>query len=121
MKTELGIAYAQIKGGFEHDSHGFHIFFDQSSTVPCFYIRDFSYPFLSTEEEDEAFAKKVKENLESLGIHNNDIIPVLLYDGDVIAISSNGNDMWIDVREESFALKSFEEFGIIPTSIKVYI
>ena len=48
MKTELGIAYAQIKGGFEHDSHGFHIFFDQSSTVPCFYLRDFSYPFLST-------------------------------------------------------------------------
>ena len=122
MKTELGIAHAQIMGGFDRSSGYFNIFLDKSEHLPCFWHRCLFYPHFSTREENETFANNVKKNLESIGIHDNDTVAVLLYEGDVIAIGSNGNDMWLDVRnEEAFDVKSFEEFNILPNSIKVYI
>ena len=122
MKTELGIAHAQIMGGFARDSRFFNIFLDKSEHLPCYWHRCLCYPLFSTQEENETFATNVKKNLESIGIHNNDTVAVLLYEGDVIAIGSDGNDMWLDVRdEETYDVKSFAEFNILPNSIKVYI
>ncbi len=122
---EVNIATARIEGlkkspyYFNHQCYWSWdiIFFDTSTltfnNLPFIKVGD-------TEEEGVSFCNQLKENFKQANIYDGDKVAVLFEaNGDIRAISSIGQDSWIDVTDK-FVNKTFKELNIVITSLKVH-
>ena len=126
MKCQgVNIATARIEGltkppyYFDHRCfYAWNITFSDTSTL---FFKNLAFIKVGdTEEQGEEFCNQLKANFKEAHIHEGDMIAVIFdNDGNVLAIGSLGEDLWIDVTDK-FVKKTFEELNIVITSLKVY-
>lgn len=102
---------------FQHHSfYAFDITFDKTSTL-CFNHLTW-IPAGADKDVAEEFLKAVKQYFATAGIYEDSNVAVLFSsDGQVLAISAQGNDLWIDVREGVFLHVSPKYFGSLGFSV----
>lgn len=124
--NDIHIATATVHfSEIEYFPHrGFYVFditFDNTSTLLfnhlCF------IPAGADEDVAEKFLKEVKLYFSTAGIHEGSKVAVLFADAQILAISAQGNELWIDVHEGVFphvSPKYFGNLGITVASLTVH-
>lgn len=130
------ITIARING-LENDAYycenrhmyAWDIFFSEVSNLLIddltgkYILNNLTGMYLSKDSKEEADKKlnKIKYNFNMGKIYNGEKVAILFneYNRRILAISSLGSELWIDLKEE-FRLVPFKELNIISTGLKVF-
>ena len=123
-KSKIGIARARIEGlmkdpwYFEEKCYwAWTICFNDPSTLSLDNLAFIKVG--TTEEEAKLCVDQLRDKFNDLGIVENSAVVVIMQDGAVRAIGSNGKNCWIDVSD-NFTPKKFKELHMKVKSLNVY-
>lgn len=120
------IATAEIKGldkepyYFNHHCYwAWSIMFENPSSLLAF--RNLPVIYLACEEKEaNEVCKQFKKAFEKANIREGDTVALICNTkGDILAIGRSYSDIWVDVYQDRFTVKTFKELKLNISSLKV--
>ncbi|MBE5822274.1 MAG: hypothetical protein E7311_06810 [Clostridiales bacterium] len=121
------IATAEIKGlekgPYYFDHHCFWAWslrFENPSSLCAFRNLPSIYLSLDKQEASKVCAQ-FKKAFEKANIHEGDTVALICNTkGDILAIGRTNSDIWVDVYQDRFTVKTFKELKLNISSLKIW-